>query len=182
MQKTLNPLLILKMKRIFSKLNERIKYIDSGGCGVFAVFLAKLLRRHGYDARIIALNRYKHWSSIYDEDDNTVTNHNMSIKHAMKKSNYVDVTKSHYVVRVGNFYIDNWDIVKTKGQVLHMKKEFKSKWHFKILLGNVPIPYLAYLNEQEDAWNSLYDRRNNRKLELFLKQHLSPILKEYQCV
>lgn len=169
MKKTLDPTINRKMRRTFRKLRHKVSYINQGGCGVFAVCLAKILRKLGYDARIVALNNI---SSLWGRDEEDIINHNQELRRAKQSNTSPYCTKAHYMVRVGNTYIDSQHIKPCLGRKMWLKKESGERWLGQVILGNVPIESLAYLNDNGDAWNSNYRRNQTPLLESILKQSL----------
>jgi hypothetical protein len=172
MKRELSPVLKQKLKRTFKTLNTEVPSINSGGCGVFAVSLTKILRKLGYDARIIGLNMKRYYSFDDGDKENMITSHNLSIKNAMKHNSSSNATKSHYVVRVGNTYIDCTNIKKCNSLKMRLKYDNYKTFSYRIILGNVPVSILAYLNKDPFVWNPYYHRSNNQKIDKILKTNL----------
>lgn len=120
-----------------SKVNEKLYGIDRGGCGLFAVKLAKRLKKLGIPAKIAILDR---WGNIDD------------YKEDIKELGYIDPDSSkpsHVLVKIGRRYVDN-NGVFTKRQIL-------DEWNAEPTL-EIEVTQYEKAAATEYGWNPTFDR------------------------
>ena len=146
-----------------SKINKSVKFIDCGGCGIFASYLYHALREKGLKPKI-----------------HMVTNPNASmlkINSTLKNNKKVDENKfntrevarldwTHFMIKLDGYLIDNNGVFE--------KIEKHTDIHYircKISRATVSIEILDSLNYDFILWwNNTYKRKNNMVLKNKIKK------------
>lgn len=154
-------------------INRKIKNINKGGCGIFAVALCKELLKRGYNAKILSLQSES--ISIYTKKDYQYSFlAKLRNDHKAKKEPR-NGAKGHYMVQIGSYAIDSRGAFKI--QKRSFNKYICYDIHIVNILGTIPLADLQYLNKFAWAWNDTFRRTSKGSIEKLIKEQLKKILK-----
>lgn len=141
-----------------TKINT-IPKIDSGGCGIFALYLYKRLKDLGYKRIYIRALLYTDKNYICNDDFNILIN----------KRNIDHDTFDHIVIHVidskGVHYLLDSNGVETYIKPLRSGKIVIDINDDEAYLGNITTYETLAKSISFKFWCSLYDRKNNKKLK-----------------
>ena len=158
------------LSNLAHELETKIKYPNSGGCGIIALEVASYLDRH-YDCAIKVIN---------SESENSPVK---SLTQVFKYSPYMmvegdtevwhdeyDIWFSHIVLQL-KFGKKKY-IFDTNG--VHPKKQYNKEFnHYgTIMRGRMPLETMMRLNDNKDNWNSRFNRRQIPKIRRIVRAHL----------
>ncbi len=140
---------------------SRISNINSGGCGIFALYVSLHMKALNLPYEIIALSTDtdpETWNKSKEEFVNKVVNNNNS-----KKANYHGLSCSHVAV-----LFDDKNLFDSN-KLLTISENEKSvfcanSWTNYLIVGSYEIEVLKAAVKPQDGWNESYDRRQNTKL------------------
>jgi hypothetical protein len=160
-------------------INKRIKRINSGGCGIFAVALCRELLKRGIKAKTITFE--EHYVNEWDKKEYKNVLHNLRRSKELKIEPYRGA-HSHYMVKVGPYVIDSRGAFKIKSinkkGTLSKRIEYTPCFSQELfLLGTIPVDDLNYLNSMGWAWNDAFRRSSKRFVEQRIKEQLKKLFK-----
>lgn len=142
------------------QINNEIPEINYGGCGVFALIMAKQLELLGYNPIIHILTSY------YDntEDKKRVLNEVMN-GNRVNRSDKLETSFAHCCIEVGGLLFD--------GKMIGAA--FKNKWTSYPITGSYTKEELA-LALKIGSWNDDYSRKHcNPKLRRIIKNTIKKV-------
>lgn len=149
-----------------NKLDDEIRSLNYGGCGIAAYQIHKHLSKH-FDCEIKIVN------GMEENDINNVIANNPEIVESGDCSEWFwnDVDFFHVVVqaKIGRkkYIIDSTGVKSVRG--------YNYCGH-PIMKGNLPPETLKLLNSNENNWNSCYNRKQNRKVSSIVAKHLKQLM------
>lgn len=156
--------LAAKIVKKLRPVNKQISNLNYGGCGVFAVALAKQLISLGFDAKIIGLEFSDSWAIDHAKKNYA---HNCEKLHYGRvnniKANDVGVeTNNHYCVQVEDIYLDStgYSLQDENGE-LYLTQEYCT------IIGEVDLidfEYISMVKNPKNLWNNDYDRTQNKEV------------------
>lgn len=153
-------------------IQRKIPSINCGGCGIFAVALAKELTRLGYKVKIITLEQ-SHYSPVFIKKQfkSEITNLRYSRKNNKQPKNG---GAAHYMVKMGNYAIDcNGEfLIYTHNNIKVVEKGYIDY----IVAGTISIDDLEYLNGFSWAWNDTFPRRKyGEEIKRLVKKYIQKL-------
>lgn len=140
--------LLAKYDKVIKDVTKKVKHVNRGGCGVFALELGKVLKENKIKFKYVMLFRH-----IDNEDKDyfkTLMENNMVSDFNSEAS------WTHIVVKVGKKYIDGEEMLdKPKHKGIPMNEDF-----------------LNNLIKQKSYWNSMFDRKQKPTIKKILEKHL----------
>ena len=155
------------VQEINKGIRKEVPFINSGGCGVFALLMSKELVRLGYKPSIgIMLSK---WGDNSVEDKKRVLNNVMN-NQRVEAYEKRETSFAHCCIMVDGLTFD--------GKFLN--DDFKAQW------GSYPIAGQYTIEEMEVAlrvgcWNDDYDRRKNRTVSKIIKRSVNQVFHVKQC-
>jgi hypothetical protein len=145
-------------------LNEQIKNeipeINHGGCGVFALIMAKQLELLGYNPTISILTNY-----FGDTEDKKRVLNEVMNGNKVNRSEKLGTSFAHCCIEVGGLIFD--------GKMVGVA--FKEKWISYPITGSYSIEELS-LALKIGSWNDDYSRKyNNPKLRRIIKNTIKKV-------
>lgn len=134
------------------EVSKEIENINYGGCGWFAYYVCQEFRRAGIDYKIINYNTTEEMKD------------NLDFLHENK---YVPINKigvHHLLVRIGNCIFDGKEVYTRPPKY----------WHYKGVKHHIGVLNASdiYKLLQNDAWLSVYDVSQNKKLLRIIRKHI----------
>lgn len=114
-------------------INQRVPYINCGGCGIFAEHLYNALSQLKLKPKLVVLT-----------NDRV-----MMIKRIKGKANFDDANIKHIVIRVGEWYIDSKQMILSIEGFGYSGSQFTD---------SLPIEVLTKWNKNYEQWNDTFDR------------------------
>jgi len=140
--------LISHLELHLSRINSRVFYINSGGCGIFALCLRKALNELGIDSTIHIVT-----NADIDAFNENIMENEMLCMDLMGWA--------HIVLKVGDYLIDSGGVYNG----LDGADKFMG-WNYELSCGIS----VEYLEEMIDTlrWNKLFDREDRELIEEML--------------
>lgn len=155
-------------------INNRIKWVNNGGCGIVAAALYRELVKYGLKPTIVSL-----------EDDELNTYHikeyskeflpmlNMNRKTGTEPDRGAH---AHYMIKLGNYIIDTRGSFKIQKDDKGLKFINYPPCHCDLyLLGTISVENLEYLNGIRWAWCSKFRRASAPNVQRLVKQQVAKI-------
>lgn len=147
-------------------INEEVKVkipkINQGGCGIFAIKMAKELKKLGYSPNIVIIDRGVENVNNKKEILNRVTNKERVGSYEKRQTSFC-----HCCVEIGGLYFDG----------LHIGLSLMERWNSYIFSGNYTIEEME-IALKVGGWNSSYDRRKNRMLQGIIDKSIKYTFKQ----
>ena len=156
-------------------INRKIKNINNGGCGIFAVALHKELLRHGITSRIVAFEDEAvfHWTR--KEYRNSVI---PKLRRARLAKRQPDRgAHAHYMVKIGKYAIDSRGCFEIQSNAIGKYITYPPAWCTLDALGTIGVEDMEYLTRFKWAWNDAFRRTSKGSIKKLIQQQLSKILK-----
>jgi len=155
-------------------INNRIRNINRGGCGIAAVSLHNELVKHGYKPTIVSMNNYKTGLKEIEEYRKEF----LPMIRRARKNGFSPArgAHNHYMVRIGNYLLDtrgSFQIQKKKNGLVFIEYAIHNRESF--ILGKISVEDLTYLNDVSWAWNSSFRRSSIPSVQRLIKTQLSKI-------
>jgi hypothetical protein len=140
------PVKYLKQK--FEELRNNIPNLDNGGCGIFAVLLYEKLKESGFTPRVV-----------------TITRDPWGVKTNFKNGP-IETPFCHFVVRVGDNFIDPFIIANTFKKFCQNDPDWQNTTHLYCIDYTTLKEWVAC----EDAWNQRFNRNRIPELRSFIDE------------
>ncbi len=137
---------IKKLVNEYVSINNEIRNLNQGGCGIFAEHLYFTLKKMGYKPRLILLTRDKEQLRKFVKLNTTDC------------SDFYFLSIGHVVVSINGKLIDSRGIHDTV-------EECWSSLYYEYKTLPVKLALLQKWNKDEHFWNSSFDRRNIKTIE-----------------
>ena len=158
------------IRRASENIDNDIRNVNNGGCGIFAEKLIKFINSTGHnDAKIRVFNYDP--GNISRIEEEVINNNRNRLPNHIDLWNYYGV----YFVHVA---------VEWKGRIWDCSGSTKASkvknWQgiFPILEGTISLDAISKLNKQPSNWNSVYDRSQTPKMYKLMRQSLNLVKKE----
>jgi phosphomannomutase len=139
---------LAKYEKVINEVNKKVKHVNRGGCGIFALELGNVLKQNKIKFKYIML--FRHIEKTEKDYFKTLMENNM-VRDFNSEASW-----THIVVKVGRKFIDGEEITnKPKREGLEMNEEF-----------------LLTLINQKNYWNSMFDRKQKQTIKKILEKHL----------
>jgi len=139
---------LAKYEKVINEVNKKVKHVNRGGCGIFALELGNVLKQNKIKFKYIML--FRHIEKTEKDYFKTLMENNM-VRDFNSEASW-----THIVVKVGRKFIDGEEITnKPKREGLEMNEEF-----------------LLTLINQKNYWNSTFDRKQKQTIKKILEKHL----------
>lgn len=144
-----------KIEKLCKEVN-RIKFINSGGCCVYAYHLSTVLEALNMKYKIVVV-----------DSNRTVT------KHLIMCEKYDDIPylgASHVMIYTNGFYIDSNGVGVTPVSVLNDKLESEIRYigTFNPVISKIELSQKTFYNwayNINNIWNIMFDIKNRKKIE-----------------
>lgn len=141
--------IIRVLEQISSTSTEMVKYVNKGGCAVFATLVARRLSKY-VPVKILVQN----WGSNNNNIDDIREAYGSSNLRGLQDWNDAGVSFRHVVIKV---MIDNeWQVFDSKGL-----QPFIEDVYYQ---GDLTIEEIANVAGVDYGWNDMFDRRQILKL------------------
>lgn len=166
-------------------LHYEIERINSGGCGVFALETARLLKQYGFDVEIWiadftwAANEFMYETSLRQHCSNITHIQKSAIRNQKAKNGKA---ADHLLVQVGNVMFDSeqvWEVnndENIEGQLLFTYNG--AFWQLMITVSDEVLNHMVY--ELPDKWNPIYDRSQNELMKTMIEIQLDSFIPKLQ--
>lgn len=140
--------LLAKYDKVIKDVTKKVKHVNRGGCGVFALELGNVLKQNKIKFKYVML--FRHIASEDKDYFKTLMENNMVSDFNSEAS------WTHIVVKVGKKYIDGEEMLdKPKHKGIPMNEDF-----------------LNNLIKQKSYWNPMFDRKQKPTIKKILEKHL----------
>ena len=139
-------------EQTIDELHEKVRFINCGGCGCYALSLSSSLTKLGYEHEFVVIFRNKSGLSNgkkYIKENNIGEFHNSS-------------AWTHIMLKINSKLIDSSGIYKSLSEKYDEPK-------YKTI---VDKSYLEELVNKKDYWNIIFNRKNIKKINKILEKNL----------
>lgn len=143
-------------EKLPERINNNFLDINSGGCGIFALMLAKELNAIGIEAELA-------WIGYGDESEEVTENITELVENTDCLYNLVFKHKlycKHMVVYINGFYIDSTGVYQDLDD---------TDWG-GVLLGVFKMNQVAHICNDRKGWNTWFNSRNIPRIERRLRE------------
>jgi uncharacterized protein YdeI (YjbR/CyaY-like superfamily) len=141
-----------KYEELSFELNKKVRAINCGGCGCYAISLSDTLKELGYQHKFVV---------VFHRKESLING-----KKFLQEENMTDFLHcgwTHIMLKVNGKLIDSEGIFNN----LSDRYQESRKYH-----SIVDERYVKELVDNEDVWNPMFDRKHVKKIETIMKKHL----------
>ncbi len=139
---------LAKYEKVINEVNKKVKHVNRGGCGIFALELGNVLKQNKIKFKYVML--FRHIEKTEKDYFKALIENNM-ISDFNSEASW-----THIVVKVGKKYYDAEDIMdKPNRQGIPINEEF-----------------LNNFVKQKKYWNPMFDRKYKPTIKKILEKHL----------
>jgi len=132
---------IRKMAAQLAVVHERVPFVNSGGCGKFALAMVNKLKEHGISSKVYVISSNRYNSSNIENELND------------------DYAWTHLIVKVGRTFVDATGIYGRTWKEA-VEKSMKTYGHHMNKLSMIPTDKMECLVENI-TWNPRYDAKRH---------------------
>lgn len=155
-------------------INRKIKNINKGGCGIFAVALHKELSKYDIESKILCFEDEAVFSWTRKEYSSSVI---PKLRRArLNEKEPQRGAHAHYMVKIENYAIDSRGCFKIQRNAIGRYIDYSPCWCVLDVLGTIAVENIEYLTKFKWAWKNEFRRTSKRSIEKLIKQQLHKLL------
>lgn len=161
--------LMVHLTLLADEINEKIPFVNNGGCGMVALLVAKELNRAGIETTIV-ISGDSDFDETYNIDLNEINKSITGTKPSVSKWNKKDIYFAHVCIEF-NYKNIPYHFESEKGLVVAKKRLMG----YKIYKGRLSIEVFEPIAENPSGWNKCFERNHIPFMKEIVKNHLSKI-------